>query len=100
MKFFVVALSILMVMAFNFPECSAITGPGHSDTCCFHYVKNRISRNSVIGYYKTSSRCSQPGVVFFNNENWEICANPKHAWVQDYMNDLKLKATGVQNNES
>ncbi|XP_051853563.1 C-C motif chemokine 3-like [Antechinus flavipes] len=100
MKFFVVALSILMVMAFNFPESSAILSPTDPGNCCFRYVSIQIPRKLVIRSYETNSQCSQPGVVFVTKMKREICANPNDAWVQNYVNDLKLKASGVQNNES
>uniref|UniRef100_A0A7N4NQV3 C-C motif chemokine n=1 Tax=Sarcophilus harrisii TaxID=9305 RepID=A0A7N4NQV3_SARHA len=100
MKFFVVALSILMVMAFNFPESSAITSSTDPGTCCFNYAKNQIPREIVIHFYETNSHCPQQGVVFVTKRNRSICADPQDAWVQNYANDLKVKASGVQNNES
>ncbi|XP_051853556.1 C-C motif chemokine 3-like [Antechinus flavipes] len=100
MKFFVVALFILMVMAFNFSKSSAITSPTDPGTCCFNYVKNQIPRKFVIHFYETNSQCSQPGVVFVTKMEWDICADPKDAWVQNYVNDPNLKASGVQKNES
>ncbi|KAM9000637.1 C-C motif chemokine 3-like [Sarcophilus harrisii] len=100
MKFFVVALSILMVMAFNFPKPSATTSSTDPGTCCFNYIQSKIPRTLVIDFYKTNSQCFKPGVVFVTKRNRSICSDPQDAWVQNYVNDLNLKASGVQNNES
>uniref|UniRef100_A0ACB8ED48 Uncharacterized protein n=1 Tax=Sphaerodactylus townsendi TaxID=933632 RepID=A0ACB8ED48_9SAUR len=60
-------------------------------SCCFSYVARKIPRNLLKDYYETSSKCSQPGVVFTTKKGKYICANPKEQWVQDHMNYLDTK---------
>ncbi|XP_036624410.1 C-C motif chemokine 4-like [Trichosurus vulpecula] len=89
MKVSVAALSILLVMAFSSLTSSAPMGPNPT-TCCFSYTSKQIPRKIVIDYYKTSSLCSQPGVIFITKKGGEACANPKDDWVQKYMADPEL----------
>uniref|UniRef100_G1Q3W2 Chemokine interleukin-8-like domain-containing protein n=1 Tax=Myotis lucifugus TaxID=59463 RepID=G1Q3W2_MYOLU len=58
--------------------------------CCFTYIPWKIPCNFVMDYYKTSSLCSQPTMIFQTKKSRHACANPSEAWVQDYMNDLEL----------
>ncbi|XP_074046476.1 C-C motif chemokine 4-like [Macrotis lagotis] len=90
MKVSVVALSILMVMAFSSLASSAPMGSDPPTSCCFSYVSQQIARKFVIDYYETSSQCSQPAVVFQTKRGRYICANPSDAWVQNYVEDLEL----------
>ncbi|XP_074044989.1 C-C motif chemokine 4-like isoform X2 [Macrotis lagotis] len=71
MKVSLVALSILMVMAFGSLVLSAPMGSDPPTYCCFSYVSQQISRKIVIDYYETSSLCSQPAVV-----GQQVCAQP------------------------
>uniref|UniRef100_A0A286ZQ00 C-C motif chemokine n=1 Tax=Sus scrofa TaxID=9823 RepID=A0A286ZQ00_PIG len=60
--------------------------------CCLAYTTRRIPRKLVQDYYKTSSYCSKPGIIFQTKKGRQICANPEEAWVQEYIIDLKLSA--------
>ncbi|XP_074046477.1 C-C motif chemokine 4-like [Macrotis lagotis] len=90
MKVSVVALSILMVMAFNSLASSIPMGSNYPTSCCFSYVSRQIPRKFVTDYYETSSLCSQPAVVFQTKKGQEICTSPSDAWVQNYVEDLEL----------
>ncbi|XP_074044993.1 C-C motif chemokine 4-like isoform X2 [Macrotis lagotis] len=89
MKVSVVVLSILMAMVFSSLAFSTpISDPPTS--CCFSYVREQIPRKFVTDYYKTSSLCSQLAVVFQTKRGRQMCANPKDAWVQSYVEELEL----------
>ncbi|XP_074046478.1 C-C motif chemokine 4-like [Macrotis lagotis] len=90
MKVSLVALSILMVMAFSSLASSAPIGSDPPISCCFSYVSQQISRKIVTDYYETSSLCSQPAVVFQTKRGRQVCANPSETWVQSYLEDLEL----------
>ncbi|KAM8999663.1 C-C motif chemokine 4-like isoform 2-T2 [Sarcophilus harrisii] len=90
MKVSVAALSILMVMAFSCLISCAPMGSDPPTSSCFFYVSRQIQRKNVIGYYETSTLCSQPAVVFLTKRGWQVCANPTDAWVQSYVEDLEL----------
>ncbi|XP_065274514.1 C-C motif chemokine 3-like 1 [Emys orbicularis] len=57
--------------------------------CCFTYTSRQIPRRFVVDYFVTSSPCSLPAVIFITTKGRQVCTNPKDAWVQQYMKDLK-----------
>lgn len=69
-----------------------LAAPIGSDTtpCCFSYTKNQIPRTHVREYFYTSSRCSQPAIVFITRKNRQICSDPELQWVKDYVNYLEM----------
>uniref|UniRef100_A0A8C0GE23 C-C motif chemokine n=1 Tax=Chelonoidis abingdonii TaxID=106734 RepID=A0A8C0GE23_CHEAB len=73
------------------PSLSVISGI--TSDCCFTYTSRQIPRGLVTDYFVTSSMCAQPAVVFIMKKERKICANPKDAWVQEYVNDLKYRVT-------
>ncbi|XP_006115927.1 C-C motif chemokine 3-like [Pelodiscus sinensis] len=56
--------------------------------CCFSYIRRRIPRSLLVGYFLTGGMCSQPGVVFTTRQGRLICANPSDAWVREYVTSL------------
>ncbi|XP_074046475.1 C-C motif chemokine 4-like [Macrotis lagotis] len=95
MKVSVVALSILIVMAFSSLAFSAPMSSNSPTSCCFTRVKQQIPRKIVTGYYSTSSLCSLPAVVFQTKKGRQQCANPSDAWVRKYMDDAELKTQSL-----
>uniref|UniRef100_A0A8C4Y785 C-C motif chemokine n=1 Tax=Gopherus evgoodei TaxID=1825980 RepID=A0A8C4Y785_9SAUR len=67
---------------------------GITSDCCFTYTSRQIPRSLVTDYFVTSSMCAQPAVVFITKKERKICTNPKDAWVQEYVNDLKYRVSG------
>ncbi|XP_068945309.1 C-C motif chemokine 4-like [Petaurus breviceps papuanus] len=90
MKVSVVALSILMVMAFSSLASSVPMGVNSPISCCFSHVRQQIPRKFVIDYYETNSLCLRPGIVFKTKKGRQMCANPSDDWVQKYMADPEL----------
>ncbi|NXA69034.1 CCL5 protein, partial [Mohoua ochrocephala] len=67
--------------------------PVGSDTtpCCFSYTSRKLPQSHVQEYFYTSSKCSQPAVVFVTRKKREVCANPDARWVKEYVNSLELQ---------
>ncbi|NWI57135.1 CCL5 protein, partial [Calyptomena viridis] len=67
--------------------------PVGSDTtpCCFSYISRKLPQSHVKEYFYTSSKCSQPAVVFVTWKQREVCANPDAKWVKEYVNSLELQ---------
>ncbi|NWZ08197.1 CCL5 protein, partial [Agelaius phoeniceus] len=59
--------------------------------CCFSYISRKLPQSHVQEYFYTSSKCSQPAVVFVTRKKREICANPDSRWVKEYVNSLELQ---------
>ncbi|NXG38372.1 CCL5 protein, partial [Dromaius novaehollandiae] len=85
-----VSLSVLLIAAL-FSQASS--GPIGADTtvCCFSYALRKLPQSHVKDYFYTSSKCSQPAVVFITRKNREVCANPDARWVKEYVNALELQ---------
>ncbi|XP_075850488.1 C-C motif chemokine 23-like [Microcebus murinus] len=60
--------------------------------CCLSYTSRSIRCVFMRDYFVTSSRCSQPGVIFYTKKGQRVCANPRDSQVQDCMTNLKLKS--------
>ncbi|NXP35553.1 CCL5 protein, partial [Leiothrix lutea] len=83
-------LSTILVAAL-FSE--VLPAPLGSDTtsCCFSYTSRKLPQSHVQEYFYTSSKCSQPAVVFVTRKKREVCANPDARWVKEYVNSLELQ---------
>nr|XP_056721548.1 C-C motif chemokine 3-like [Euleptes europaea] len=64
--------------------------------CCFRFVSKRIPLWVLADYYKTSSRCSLPAIVFITRRGKHICANPTDQWVQHHVSRLELSGAGME----
>ncbi|XP_005321556.2 C-C motif chemokine 23 [Ictidomys tridecemlineatus] len=60
--------------------------------CCFIYTRRSIRCSFMKHYYKTSSGCSQPAVIFFSRKGQRICADPNDGRVQECMANLNLNS--------
>ncbi|XP_060059931.1 C-C motif chemokine 3-like [Erinaceus europaeus] len=58
-------------------------------TCCFSFISRQIPRKYVVGYFETGGQCLQNGIIFLTKKGQQICANPKNAWVQEYISDIE-----------
>ncbi|XP_039364117.1 C-C motif chemokine 3-like [Mauremys reevesii] len=98
MKVSVAALVFVLSMACcsqsSIKEKSFSMSWGIMSDCCFTYTSQQIPRGLVTDYFVTSSMCAQPAVVFITKKDRKICTNPKDAWVQKYVNDMKQRVSG------
>ncbi|XP_015978863.2 C-C motif chemokine 14-like [Rousettus aegyptiacus] len=94
MKVSVAAIFSLLLLITTIPlgseSKSSSRGPYHPTECCFIYITRTVLRERITNYYKTSSQCSKPGVVFITKKGHSICANPSDDWVQDYIKELEI----------
>ncbi|XP_077605818.1 C-C motif chemokine 3-like [Crocuta crocuta] len=87
------ALAVLLLTAALCSQTwSSFFGADTPTSCCFIYISRQIPRKFVVDYYETSSQCSKPGVIFQTKRGREICADPREAWVQEYITNLELNA--------
>ncbi|NXE11932.1 CCL5 protein, partial [Lophotis ruficrista] len=90
MKVSAVCVSIILA-ATLFPQASPAPLGADTTVCCFSYTVRKPPQGHVKDYFYTSSKCSQPAVVFVTRKNREICANPDDRWVKEYVNALELQ---------
>ncbi|XP_012868729.1 PREDICTED: C-C motif chemokine 3-like [Dipodomys ordii] len=97
MKVSVAAFAVLLcAMALCHQASPAPLGADTPTACCFSYVKHQIPRKFIVDYFETNGQCSQPGVIFLTKKNRQVCADPRQAWVQEYISDLKQEAEGAK----
>ncbi|NXP11238.1 CCL5 protein, partial [Thinocorus orbignyianus] len=85
-----VCLSIILVAAF-FSQASPAPLGADATLCCFSYTSRKLPQSHVKDYFYTSSKCSQPAVVFITWKGRQVCANPDARWVKEYINALELQ---------
>ncbi|XP_069458602.1 C-C motif chemokine 18-like isoform X1 [Ovis canadensis] len=86
MKVLVAAVFVLCAVALcSCAQKKVYTPP----TCCFTYASGKIPQGNVVNYFKTSSDCPKPGIIFLTRKGRYVCVNPADSWVQKYIRDLK-----------
>ncbi|KAM5308627.1 C-C motif chemokine 15-like isoform 2-T2 [Glossophaga mutica] len=68
-------------------------GVHHPSDCCLSHNRKKIQCTNMKDYYVTSSRCSQPGVIFTTRRGKKVCFYPSAHGVQDCMRTLASKNT-------
>ncbi|XP_005142445.2 C-C motif chemokine 4-like [Melopsittacus undulatus] len=86
MKVSAAVFALLLIAA----SCSS--GPVGSDVpvCCFSYTADKLPHKRILRYYRTSTSCMLPAIVFITKKGHQVCANPSHTWVQAYLKKLEL----------
>nr|XP_019588103.1 PREDICTED: C-C motif chemokine 23-like [Rhinolophus sinicus] len=56
--------------------------------CCNVYTSRKIRCVFMESYFETSSRCSQPAVIFITKGQQKVCANPGDEEVQKCLMSL------------
>lgn len=56
--------------------------------CCNVYTSRKIRCVFMESYFETSSRCSQPAVIFITKGQQKVCANPGDEEVQKCLKSL------------
>ncbi|NXM67586.1 CCL5 protein, partial [Serilophus lunatus] len=83
-------ISIILFAAL-FSQTSPAPLASDTTSCCFSYIPRKLPQSHVKEYFYTSSKCSQPAVVFVTWKQREVCANPDAKWVKEYVNSLELQ---------
>ncbi|XP_036922873.1 C-C motif chemokine 5-like isoform X1 [Sturnira hondurensis] len=74
------------------PELEIQVGSDTPTACCFSYASRQVPRRLIANYFETSSQCSKAGIIFLTKRSRQVCADPREAWVQEYVMDLELNA--------
>ncbi|XP_054989898.1 uncharacterized protein LOC101547315 isoform X1 [Sorex araneus] len=64
-------------------------GPYQPTECCFKFATRVLPLRLIDTFYKTSSQCARPGIIFITKRGNLICANPSDRWVQKHIKNLK-----------
>ncbi|NXE19222.1 CC4L protein, partial [Ardeotis kori] len=75
-------------------QCSlSLSSPGlHSPVeCCFAYRESQLPVAYLMDFYRTSTDCFMPAVVFETKNRSKICTNPEEAWVKKAIQKLQKR---------
>ncbi|XP_063106998.1 C-C motif chemokine 15-like isoform X2 [Cavia porcellus] len=82
------ALSFLIIAAALGSQASIIHGFHQPADCCFSYTSRKIQCRLMEDYFRTSSGCPRPGVIFLTKKGQLVCADPSDRRVQDCIRNL------------
>ncbi|XP_044050212.1 monocyte chemotactic protein 1B-like [Siniperca chuatsi] len=85
------ALSVFLLMLAVITLSEGLRGPGPK-RCCFGFNEKPIPKGRVLGYIKTSQRCSNPAVLLKTVAGRQLCARPSDAWVKELISYLDGKS--------
>nr|XP_055048928.1 C-C motif chemokine 3-like isoform X1 [Misgurnus anguillicaudatus] len=72
----------LMLMATLKSEAQPLAGPVPS-ICCFNFIGFPIPVNKIKSAERTSSSCSNKGVVVTTEKGNQFCVKPEETWLQN-----------------
>ncbi|XP_040019559.2 C-C motif chemokine 4-like [Gasterosteus aculeatus] len=75
-------LSVLVLMLAAASLTEGLRGAGPK-RCCFRFNENKVPSNNVVGYTKTSQRCSNPAILLQTVTGRKLCVRPSAAWVKE-----------------
>ncbi|XP_053348981.1 uncharacterized protein LOC128519295 isoform X2 [Clarias gariepinus] len=85
-------LMVLLVFAclqsFTMAQHSFYTGLHGRETCCFRFMRIRISSRTITDYRKTERGCTKPGIIFTSRNGRHYCADPEVQWVKKIMDKI------------
>ncbi|XP_029290090.1 C-C motif chemokine 4-like [Cottoperca gobio] len=88
------ALSVFVLMLAAITLSEGLRGVGPK-RCCFRFNEKEVPRDRVIGYIRTSQRCSKPAVLLqtvAGRVTRHLCASPSAPWVKNLISYLDTKA--------
>ncbi|CAN9499494.1 unnamed protein product [Ophioblennius macclurei] len=80
-------LSVVVLMFICASVTEAMRGAGPRK-CCFRFNDSPVPQNRVVGYVKTSQRCSNPAILLRTVAGRQLCVRPSDPWVQDLITSL------------
>ncbi|XP_023151124.2 C-C motif chemokine 4-like [Amphiprion ocellaris] len=86
---FSLSLVVLLLVAVVLTEGLRGAGP---KKCCFRFNEKPIPKDRVVGYDKTSQRCSQSAVLLNTVANRQLCVRPAADWVKELIRYLDAKS--------
>ncbi|KAM9351940.1 monocyte chemotactic protein 1B-like [Symphorus nematophorus] len=83
------AVFVLMLAVITLTEGMRGAGP---KKCCSGFIAKPVHKERVVGYFRTSQRCTNPAVRFVTRAGRELCARPSDPWVKELISYLDAKS--------
>ncbi|XP_043922059.1 C-C motif chemokine 4-like [Protopterus annectens] len=86
-------ICVALILCAFFMEIHCLTKADAPQACCFSYTSAVIPRKQITDYYRTSTMCSNPAIVFKTKKR-AFCVNPDLRWVKSFLTYIEaMKAT-------
>ncbi|KAL4004104.1 copper chaperone [Sarotherodon galilaeus] len=89
------ALSVVVLMLAVIAVTEGMRGAGPKK-CCFRFNDQEVPKGRVVGYVKTSQRCSKPAILLNTVAGRQLCVRPSAPWVKQLISYLDAKAVPGQ----
>lgn len=84
------ALSVFVLLLAVIALSEGMRGVGPK-RCCFNFNETPLAKSRVVGYMKTSQRCSNPAILLTTVKGRQLCVRPSASWVKDLISYLDAK---------
>ncbi|KAM6057748.1 PREDICTED: C-C motif chemokine 4-like [Chlamydotis macqueenii] len=81
---------LLLAMLLTLSPCCSV-GFHSPVECCFGYRKLQLPVAYLMDFYRTSTDCFMPAVVFETKNRTKICTNPENSWVKKAIQNLQKR---------
>ncbi|XP_053517281.1 C-C motif chemokine 3-like [Artibeus jamaicensis] len=88
LPFLILAAALGLPTHATFRHRSPTPDARHTSDCCFSYGTQNVQCEFMEDYYETSSKCSQPAVIFITKRGQQVCADHHSRRVRHCMEDL------------
>ncbi|KTG33502.1 hypothetical protein cypCar_00025405 [Cyprinus carpio] len=61
--------------------------------CCGEFTDVKIPVKLVTSYYRSSSNCARPAIVFQTKAVREFCVDPETPWVKSYIDKVDKRTS-------
>ncbi|XP_041853296.1 monocyte chemotactic protein 1B-like [Melanotaenia boesemani] len=85
----VLSVCLLMLAVITLAEGLRGAGP---KKCCFTFTEKPVAKERVVGYVKTSQRCSNPAILLKTVVGRQLCVRPSTPWMKEVITYLNNKA--------
>ncbi|XP_068169407.1 monocyte chemotactic protein 1B-like [Antennarius striatus] len=82
------AVLVLMLAVIALTEGMRGAGP---KKCCTRFNEREVNRNRVVGYIKTSQRCTNPAILLKTVTGRSLCVRPSAVWVKELISYLDAR---------
>ncbi|KAL6107359.1 ccl11 [Pungitius sinensis] len=84
-------LSVLVLMLAAATLTEGLRGAGPK-RCCFRFNENEVPVDNVVGYVRTSQRCSKSAILLQTVARRSLCVRPSAPWVKELISHLDAKS--------
>ncbi|XP_041651963.1 chemokine (C-C motif) ligand 35, duplicate 1 [Cheilinus undulatus] len=82
------SVCVLLLAVITISEGMRRVGPKR---CCFNFNETPVNKSRVVGYHRTSQRCSNSAILLKTVAGRQLCVKPTAPWVKELISYLDSK---------